>query len=67
LSGLDGRNLRDAESYTENDFFDQLFVCFIFRRVIYLFGEITVGLFSRGFSQKENSSREKNIFEMFFG
>jgi hypothetical protein len=32
LAGLDGRNLRDAESYTENDFFDQLFVCFIFRR-----------------------------------
>jgi hypothetical protein len=28
--GLDGRNLRDAESYTEKKFFDQLFVCFIF-------------------------------------
>src|SRR5207248_6110004 len=33
--GLDGRNLRDTDAYTENDFFDQLFVCFIFQRVIY--------------------------------
>jgi hypothetical protein len=33
--GLDGRNLRDAESYTENNFFDQLFVCFIFHFVFY--------------------------------
>src|SRR5581483_10887992 len=33
--GLDGRNLRDAESYTENNFSDQLFVCFIFREMIY--------------------------------
>ncbi|HXT63851.1 MAG TPA: hypothetical protein VN696_12515 [Pyrinomonadaceae bacterium] len=29
LAGLDGRNLRDAESYTEKNFSDQLFVCFI--------------------------------------
>ena len=28
--GLDGRDLRDTDAYTENDFFDQLFVCFIF-------------------------------------
>jgi len=45
--GLDGRNLRDAESYTENNFFDQLFVCFIFRRVIYFF---FIRCFHPGFS-----------------
>jgi hypothetical protein len=33
--GLDGRNLRDTDAYTENNFFDQDLVCFIFRRVIY--------------------------------
>ena len=40
LAGLDGRNLRDAESYTEKNFSDQLFVCFISWRVIYLLGEM---------------------------
>ena len=33
--GLDGRNLRDAESYTEKKFFDQLFVCFIFLTLVF--------------------------------
>ena len=35
FAGLKSRNLRDTDAYTENDFFDQLFVCFIFQRVIY--------------------------------
>jgi hypothetical protein len=34
LAGLDGRNLRDVETYTEKEFFDQPFVCFIFPGVI---------------------------------
>jgi hypothetical protein len=33
--GLDGRNLRDAESYTEKKFFDQLFLCFIFSSAVF--------------------------------
>ena len=59
LAGLDGRNLRDAESYTEKDLFDQLFVCFIFRRVIYLFGEIN--LLNVSWVLKKNKRRKKNI------
>ena len=39
--GLDGRNLRDAESYTEKKFFDQLFVCFIFSSVVFLLTTVT--------------------------
>ena len=35
LVGLDGRNLRDAESYTENKLSGQSSVCFIFQRMIY--------------------------------
>ncbi len=36
FAGLKDRNLRDAESYTEKNFLGQFFVCFIFRRMIYL-------------------------------
>lgn len=35
LVGLDGRNLRDAESYTENKLSGQSSMCFIFREMIY--------------------------------
>ena len=67
LFGLDGRNLRDAESYTENDFFDQLFVCFIFRRVIYLVWKDNFSAcFQRILAEKKTCSGEKNILETFF-
>ena len=32
LVGLDGRDRRDGVLYTENDFFDQDLVCFIFQK-----------------------------------
>ena len=34
--GLDGRNLRDVESYTENKFPGQFFVRFFSKKVFYL-------------------------------
>lgn len=36
LVGLDSRNRRDAESYTENKFSGQTFVCFIFHFVFFV-------------------------------
>ena len=59
--GLDGRNLRDADFYTENKFSNQLFVCFIFRRVIYSLDEAKTARVFRGFwrNMKKRLALEK--------
>ena len=58
--GLKDRNLRDTNAYTENNFSDQLFLCFIFLKVIYFSqGEKTLCFCRGGIKKIKRCSREK--------
>ena len=59
--GRNSRDRRDGVLYTENKFFDQLFVCFIFRIVIYFFdARGNPQCFCKIAPGNKNSKSEKN-------
>ena len=59
--GLKSRNLRDTHAYTENNFSDQLSVCFIFQNVFYFSWRADFVEFFRAFDKEPNHVKQEKV------